>query len=92
MSAPYIVEIQLVDYMDKGYWKAAPVAYRLNMMMVFRDQVQDIVGGMLCFQHMHVPECIRAASRLSTEPMLHIKCCCRHQGLAVKERMAESLK
>jgi hypothetical protein len=54
----------------------------------FHGTIQDKVGGMLCIDHMHIPQ---------TEPVyskrrwvVKVTCCCQQQTNAVEERLYHS--
>ena len=86
-----MVEIQLADFLEKGYSDSDPASYRADVMTLFHEQLQELIGGMLCVQHVHVPE-ISPPSRFRQRGSVQIGCCCRHQVLAVKERVAALMK
>jgi hypothetical protein len=92
MTHDYFLEIEFTDYVDESLLKSLDGRkYQLNIFHLFQEQLEEVIGGMLCFQHTHLPEILPPVFLESTW-ILRICCCCPEQRMYVSNRIDMLLK
>ena len=86
MHGTFVVEIRITDYIDKSYFTPGDAGYHLHVINQFQEQLEEIIGGMLCVQHVNLPV-MRPLSDTENEWVLKIDCCCKIQFQSVRERV-----
>ena len=91
MARIFVVEIRITDFIDKSYFRPGDSGYQLNVIHLFTEQLEEIIGGILCMQHIKVPE-IQPLDDAENGWVLKITCCCENQFQSVHERVNHLLK
>lgn len=92
MTHDYFLEVEFTDYVDKSLLKTPDGRmYQLNIFNLFHRQLEEIIGGMLCIHHFHLPEILPPFMSEDTW-ILKIRCCCPEQRRYIGERIDILLK
>ena len=92
MHNEYVLEVEFRDYIDKRLLKSQHGrTYQLRIFNVFYKQLDEVIGGMLCIDHVSLPE-ILPPLFLDNTWILKISCCCAHQRMKVGDRLDLLLK
>jgi hypothetical protein len=86
MSAPYVVEVKVLDFLD-NHSTQKPLSGEPDTVKIFNllHYIDEHVGGALCFTHFCLPELgSRFVDGIWT---IEIDCCCREQSAVVEKRV-----
>lgn len=91
MHGTFVVELRITDYIDKSYFRPDDTGYHLHVITQFQEQLEEIIGGMLCTQHVNLPV-MQPLCDTEDGWVLKIACCCKMQFQSVHERVNLLLK
>jgi hypothetical protein len=91
MQQSYIIEIRITDLIERHSTIIDNPMYQLDIIIIFENQLEEILGGMLCLEHFNLPE-IQPLKDFGDEWILQIVCCCKVQSSLVEDRLNKILK
>jgi hypothetical protein len=85
-----IIEVELRDLRGKTYLQEKKDAQNLHLISKFENRITEEVGGMLCMNHFHLPDCEPVYTRRRW--VVKVTCCCQEQMDQVEHRLNTAFK
>jgi hypothetical protein len=85
-----VIEVELRDQRGKTYLQEKQDAQNVYLISKFESRIYEEIGGMLCMQHFHLPECEPVYTRHRW--VVKVDCCCQQQMDEVEERLNAAFK
>jgi hypothetical protein len=91
MQQSFIIEVRITDLIERHPTIIDNSIYHLDIIRIFENQLEEIIGGMLCLDHVNLPE-IQPLKDFGDSWILQIACCCKIQSRLVEDRLNKILK
>ena len=85
-----VIEVELRDLRGKTYLQEKKDAQNEHLISKFEHRISEEVGGLLCMDHFHLPECEPVYTRRRW--VVKVTCCCQDQMDQVEERLNTAFK
>ena len=85
-----VIEVELRDLRGKTYLQEKKDAQNVHLISKFEHRISEEVGGLLCRDHFHLPECEPVYTRRRW--VVKVTCCCQDQMDQVEERLNTAFK